>query len=312
MDKRQHTEKIEAYLTGQLVPAEAQLFEQAIAKDENLAMEVEMQRLEHDAMELMLEKDLKSKMGKWKDNPPPNPFEENPTPVPLPVKNSWRRWLPLLGVAVLVLGSVYYFSKTANNQPVDTPASETPKQEQTPSVPIANEPAEIEQTSPPSGTPAEPKVEKQKPQQGSAYLALAINEYETPTFNSGQRGNGTELSLLEEAEAAFDEKRYSKTIELLARQEAGNESQVRYLRGHAYFKLKKYKQAATEFEPVAANGFAPSSQDAKWYLMLTYLAQVPDERSRFHKLAEEIADQKNKHARQTEAAKLLAQVKVLK
>jgi len=317
MSSRPHTDKIEAFLTGRMPPEESRSFEQALAQDEDLAIEVEMQRLEHDAMELILEKDLKSKMAKWKDNPPPNPFSEPPAPLPIPQPStgSWKRWLPLLGAAVFVLGGVYFFLWSEDNTPVSPTAPANapfdPMKEQNPVV--SNEPTKEEQPFAKPTAPKKPPNSKEPTsQKESAYLALAVNEYETPSFDSGQRGSDTEKSVVEEAEIAFNARQYTKTIELLSKPEAGNESQVRYLRGHAYFKLKKYQKAATEFELVAANGFAPNNQDAKWYLMLAYLAQAPAERTNFLKMAEEIADAQNQHARQAEAAKLLEQFNQLK
>ena len=314
MSDRLHTDKIEAFLTGQMSSEESRSFEQTLTQDEALSIEVEMQRLEHDAMELMLETDLKSKMAKWKDNPPLNPFPEPPAPAPPTGTGTGKRWLPLLGVVVLVLGGIYFFPRPGDKPAVSptTPvrAPFDPLEEQKPVV--SNDPTVVEQPATPKEDTKLPDVKVLTPQKESAYLALALNEYETPSFDSGQRGNGAEKSVVEEAETAFDGKQYAKTIELLSKPEAGNESQVRYLRGHAFFKLKKYQKAAAEFESVAANGFAPNSQDAKWYLMLAYLAQAPAQRDNFLKLAEEIADAQNQYARQAEAAKLLEQFKQLK
>ncbi len=316
MSNRLHTDKIEAFLTGQMSPEESRSFEQRLAQDEDLAIEVEMQRLEHDAMELMLETDLKSKIAKWKDNPPPNPFPEplSPPPAPPTGTGGWKRWLPLLGAAVVVLGGVWFFTRPGDT-PVVSPtppvrAPFDPMKEQIPVV--SNDPTVVEQPATPKEDPKLPDAKELIPQKESAYLALALNEYETPSFDSGQRGNGAEKSVVEEAEAAFDGKQYAKTIELLSKPEAGNESQVRYLRGHAYFKLKKYQKAAAEFESVASNGFAPNSQDAKWYLLLTYLAQAPAARANFLKLAEEMADERNMHAKRAEAVNLLEQFRQLK
>ncbi|MEN9611391.1 MAG: hypothetical protein RLZZ628_2205 [Bacteroidota bacterium] len=57
--------KIEAYLCDGLPPAEKKALEKAIAADPQLKKQVEMQRLEWDAMELLLETDLRDKMEDW-------------------------------------------------------------------------------------------------------------------------------------------------------------------------------------------------------------------------------------------------------
>ena len=57
--------KIEAYLCDGLPPAEKKALEKAIAADPQLKKQVEMQRLEWDAMESLVETDLRAKMGEW-------------------------------------------------------------------------------------------------------------------------------------------------------------------------------------------------------------------------------------------------------
>lgn len=315
MSKRLQKEKIEAYLTGQLPPEEARAFEQDMAGDKALATEVEMQRLEHDAMELLLEKRLKSRMADWKNNPPPNPFEV-PPPLPPSNNNSLKKWLPFLGLTILVFSGLWYFMQPKEaavqpkNWPEDAPAAPATQQPQ-PNVPVATDEEKGAGTESQAPTTT-PKNDKPTTQQNSRYLALATDNYDVADFSSGLKGTGSELSVFELAAAAFDAKQYAKTIELLTKKEAGNESQVRYLRGHALFNLKRYGQAATEFKAVADNEFAPDFLSAQWYLALTYLAQGPASRAQFLKLAEELADAKNQHPRQTDAAKLLASFNAIK
>ena len=76
MSKNSTYDKIEAYLTGQLSESESLSFEQQIQNDDELAAALAFQQLEHQAMDKILENDLKDKMTKWDDTPPPNPFEE--------------------------------------------------------------------------------------------------------------------------------------------------------------------------------------------------------------------------------------------
>jgi hypothetical protein len=313
MSKRLQKEKVEAYLTGQLPPEEARAFERDMAGDEALATEVELQRLEHDAMELLLEKQLKSRMADWKNNPPPNPFE---VPLPPPPSNngSWKKWLPFLGLAILVFSGLWYFLRQddvpiqPNNWPVDTPAAPSTPQQQS-DAPVATD-DEKGKTDVPE-TPTPPKTDKLPVKQETAYIALANDNYDVAEFSSGLKGGGSEKSVFELAAEAFDAKQYLKAVELLAQKEAGNESQVRYLRGHALFNLKRYGQAATEFKAVADNEFAPDFLSAQWYLALSYLAQGSSARVQFLKLAGELADAKNQHPRQVDAAKLLERFNAL-
>lgn len=306
MAKHPHTEKIEAYLTGQLRPDEALLFEQEMTRDKELATEVSMRRLEHDAMELMLEKDLKARMAKWKDNPPPNPFDV--PPPPLENGFNWKKWLPFLGLAILVFSGLFYFTRP-NTPQTTAPATPTeqpglPSTTDKPDVPIATD-EEKAQPEQPTTPIQQPKQERPAPQRESAYIALANDYYDVTGFSSGLKGGGSEKSVIDQAAEAFDAKQFAKTIELLEKPEAGNQSQVRYLRGHAYFNLGRFKDATVEFEAVATR-FASDKQSAQWYLLLTYLAQLPAESAHFLELAKEI-DASNKHPYWKQTARLMEQ-----
>ena len=57
---------IEAYLFGQMSSDEAVAFEQKIRQDKDLALELEMQRLEHRTMELLHREALRADMQQWK------------------------------------------------------------------------------------------------------------------------------------------------------------------------------------------------------------------------------------------------------
>jgi tetratricopeptide (TPR) repeat protein len=59
-------DRIEAFLFGQTTAEEAQNLEQEVAQDDALAAEIRRQELEHRAMELMVQADLRSQMAAWK------------------------------------------------------------------------------------------------------------------------------------------------------------------------------------------------------------------------------------------------------
>ncbi len=66
MNDNTNTDRIEAYLLGQLPPAEVTAFEQEIAQNPALATEVDKQRLELRAMELLAEAELRANFQDWK------------------------------------------------------------------------------------------------------------------------------------------------------------------------------------------------------------------------------------------------------
>jgi hypothetical protein len=53
MDNEELFDKIETYLIGQMTETERVAFEKQIATDDNLAMEVAFQRLDHDTMNVL-------------------------------------------------------------------------------------------------------------------------------------------------------------------------------------------------------------------------------------------------------------------
>ena len=59
-------DRIEAFLFGQTTADEAQNLEQQAAQDDALAAEIRQQELEHRAMELLVQEDLRSQMAAWK------------------------------------------------------------------------------------------------------------------------------------------------------------------------------------------------------------------------------------------------------
>jgi len=59
-------DRIEAFLLGQTTPEEARELEAQAAQDNALAAEIRQQELEHRAMELLVQDDLRSQMAAWK------------------------------------------------------------------------------------------------------------------------------------------------------------------------------------------------------------------------------------------------------
>jgi anti-sigma factor RsiW len=79
MTEDQRYQEIEAYLTGALTEQEEAAFQKRMEEDEALARQVALQQLEHEAMQRILENELKEKMASWDKKPPPNPFEGKET-----------------------------------------------------------------------------------------------------------------------------------------------------------------------------------------------------------------------------------------
>lgn len=65
MSTEKQFDKAEAYVLGILPPDERTAFEQELTKDSNLATEVQLLRLEHDAMRILEQDDLRQQMAVW-------------------------------------------------------------------------------------------------------------------------------------------------------------------------------------------------------------------------------------------------------
>lgn len=67
MENNSNFDRVERYLLGHLGAEEAGAFEKEMAQDNNLALEVERQALEHRAMELLHREALRAQFQQWKD-----------------------------------------------------------------------------------------------------------------------------------------------------------------------------------------------------------------------------------------------------
>ena len=307
MAKPLHFDKIEEYLTGQMPEDRAHAFEQEAANNPQLATELELQRLEHDAMERMLERELKNKMTtSWADSPPVNPFLEKQEAkvVQMDSRKNWGvlRIAAAIGGVLLVAALLWRLTSNETNDMVNEPPkeetpAEPPIEEIPPTLPTG-ETEVVETPEEPINNKTTPKPEIKPstkpapPQRKVDYLAFANDAYQIPAgFASGVRSGdvASEKSPLLLAAEALDKGRYTEALKLLGPPADGDQSQVRYFRGHAYFKTGKYQSAAGQFQYMADNELMPYHQESQWYLLLSYLAQLPKTEKEFKALAGELA-----------------------
>ena len=317
-------DKIEAYLTRQLSAEETVAFEQEIQQNKSLKSAVALQRLEHDAMNQMLENDLKAKMASWDKTPPPNPFEEDKIENRIPQKADWAKWATgLLLISLSIWGSITLFNNIGKD--IEAPASviESPipnevfeedvlqDKGQIPNNKVPQEEiSTLEDTSkvekkevpkkvPIAKTDTPKKVIKKPavPEKNNRYELLALNDYgKKPVFSTTTRSSeGTsEKSAIDKASEAFNQNNYQEALVFLGASTPEDQSNVRYLRGHIYFQLKDYKKATTEFKTVVDKGqtiFIPDTEDAKWYLLWAYAIQLPASKIEFDLLSAQLKNE---------------------
>lgn len=303
--------KIENYLKGSLSVEETATFKKHITQDEELATEVALQELELETVAYIAKQDFKAKVASWDKNPPPNPYKNKLATTPSTQKAPWKWWLG--GALILFLiGALFQLlqpdiaASSAIKTDVNTispdiflPVEEnkenlkqdtiTKRKEIIPSekkeMPIAaTKPKSTSKPVKSKPLPPTPKANK--------YRLLAMNTYEVTNFISNIKSGSTtntleEKTAYEKAAIAFDAKQYKTAAKFIGNPSDNEESKNRYLRGHIYFKLKDFPKATTEFKAVFENDVAEKSVEAEWYLLLSYLAQLPDTQEEFDKATKE-------------------------
>ncbi|NRB52934.1 MAG: hypothetical protein HRU41_35060 [Saprospiraceae bacterium] len=322
MSKSNHFDEIEAYLTGQMSEAKRQIFEQRLSKEKDLAMEFELQKLEHQSMNVLIEQDLRSSITSWADAPPVNPFGEedakksivdNPNKPPakvVPIGASRRRLLWMAAsIAVLILTAIGVSRYLA--QDPSTAENNIAIQ----GFPIPIEPPDTTTTTNPKPGPVIPKPPKKISPPPKDYGLLAIAAYDdrqtafpkfAPQLRTGDAK--TDSSAVVQAAEAFDSDDYQKAIDFLGSPKSGDQSHVRYLRGHTYFRLKDYEKAIPEFAFLVANELVPKHEESRWYLLLSYLAEYEKYKEAFEKLGQELANDPYSTTYKDRVAKLLSEV----
>jgi hypothetical protein len=310
MNDEQLYDKIEAYLKGALSEEERAAVEREIQNNPEAALELQLQQVELDAMEVLLERDLRGKVNQWldEDEPPPSGGGNNP-PAP-PASRSGRLWIAVLLGAFVVLAIVIWRMDWSDSAGELTPAKETPlptgpEQPPPPSGPIAaqEEPAPAERPQETQKT----RPSQDRPPADNGMIALAGSFYEELSFGNVRKGaTGAEGAYpLAEAERAFAEKRFQQAKDLAAAVPASSSYAVSALEliAHASYKLKDYAESAAAFAEVAATGLPPYAERAQWNQLLCYLAQYPADQDAFDAVLAELLEDKG-HAYHKKAREL--------
>lgn len=304
-------DKIERYLRGELSEEENLAMEKAIAEDPDLAEELEFQQLELDAMELILEDKLRSKMESWKQSPPP------------PSKGGiggYRFWI----AGVLALGLIAFGVWFWQSQPVKSIEKITTKPTK-PTKPVEKE--SEDKPKPPIAIEDQPKDPIKDPIEDAikipkidiASTSLAMTTYELPVeLNESLRSpeEGTS-SLLASGKKAFSAKDYPGAVNELDKIQASTGEEIylnaQELLGHAYFLNKQYSQAAKVFSFLAKNQDSNiSRQDAEWYLLLSLLPNYSKNKAQIETLLNAMLEPTNYHNHQGQAIDLQKNLKELK
>lgn len=260
-------EKIEVYISGELSKEEQQVFEQQIESNPLLAQEVEMHRLEHDAMNVLVAHEIRGKMQTWSQELPTSSNNS---------KNKGFHWMWILPMILVVGGLVVWFNQPKEQNIPKTPPSEKipTQQESNPATEEIKTEEQKEQKQPeqqPTKKTDKPVAEiKQKTNINTEYIAMAEQLYDSPDV-SGTRLLGAENEL-QKVKDAYQDGKFEEVVKLLENATAQDLEAQRIL-GHAYFRLKQFKSATEAFENIQKSGQISKTEEIEFYLLLSYLAE---------------------------------------
>lgn len=257
-------EKIDAYLRNTLSADERARFEQAMAADEELATEVAIFQLEQEGQELLLERDLREKMQRWKT--------EASLHKPTPGKR--RLWWLLLGAGLLcVCGLLWYRAQPAPGIVPEKPARQEPARTNDRPAPAEPESVPVaQQESPPDKA-------------GSPLRALALAAYDRPNFSETYRNADTSentVTQLQRVLEASDGQGPEAVIKAAALVPVGDPNYylVQEILAHACLETARYERAREIFDRLTAANLGAASEHAEWYGIICLLAQSRAEEAR--------------------------------
>ena len=120
-------EKIEKYLLGKMAVEERELFEKELEQNQDLASELSVMQLEHRAMDILLQDELKTNLNAWKAEKESRAIGEDTSEQreAKVIRGSFRGGLIktlsiAAGVAILVVSGLFLFSGGDNSQAIAT------------------------------------------------------------------------------------------------------------------------------------------------------------------------------------------------
>jgi tetratricopeptide (TPR) repeat protein len=308
MEKDPTYDKIEAFLDRQLPEEERQAFERAIAQDPKLATQVELQRFERDAMELLVEQDLRQNMKVWKKEMLQDYSARQPDNIR---KLKVRRRTRFLAIAasflvILTAAALLWFQPFAGDQPAIA-SNDTPASQEQPAEPAQITPELSEETEQPIAQLTDPQrkgtekenestttVPAQEPQQESTERPIIQNQLQPQIQTAPQvatQNNGLELAkqyfedtylVRQDAEGneelaellkTYSDKQYGKAAQLAADFKTPYPLGQEFL-GAALFRQGEYLKAQQTYNNLMRLSASDKGlrERTEWNLLLTYLA----------------------------------------
>lgn len=293
-------DRIEKFLTGNMNEDEKKSFSEDLQKDSEFHNEFLVMKAEHEAMELLVADKLRSDFISWKNNPPVNPFE-NVIPEKKSNKSNLKNTSWILGISMLII-LVIYFLMPGQKKINDKPEHKSPTYKPS-DFPIVKPDTSIEENRKIKNTQ---ETQEKKPDPALfAYAEISKKYYERPStlFGSLRSGEGDDKKEnFDLAVLKFSQNDLKSALRIIEKED-GKESKVIFLKACLFFEMKKYKQAALQFEKIANDELSPFYEETNWYLMLSYLAGLPSDKPKFDAVSKKILNNPDNYY--YEKAKLL-------
>jgi len=313
MNRDIYSEKIDAWLAGKLPSAEARAFEAEIAADPELAAEVEVHRLEQEAIDEMVRQDLERDMARWDELPDewPAPPETPPSDAtPASASRFFRKYR--IGGSLLVLlllaGAFWFLwpdeaepsatpDRKENTQPV--PVEEPPTSPAPPAAEPAKEKVPIAEVVPgkqKSNRPVTPEAEPEPiPQDLLASVDEDMQSLQedilaglSPTKGAGDIPDASEKSFEAGATSFKSGDRAAAKRELVkVAPDSRKHADAQQMLAKIYYDEKNYRQAALCYERFAKED---ANAETKWRLVRLYLADYPHQKANFWKKLNEMTE----------------------
>jgi tetratricopeptide (TPR) repeat protein len=285
MNNQERYDHIEAYLLHQMTDEERSDFERAMKSDESLQAQVREHEKEHELMELLVEHDLRQKVGTWRDemaadkNESGETSSEDQEAKTIPMFRN-RPMLFSIAAAVLVLLAIsFLLLRNKGEKPEDMIADD----QDTTEVPIIVTPLPEKENITEQKTPEEKEEPAPEPKpkppistpDNSKLLAVVDRFDEVVDFDSYNVRSESEDLPVDQALDLFGSKNYQQGIDLLKPLISPDDGEVdqdaMFLSGIGYDQLKQYNKAIPLFESLAADPFYGYRMEAQWRLALAYL-----------------------------------------
>ncbi len=293
---------IDDYLDDRLPAEKQEGMEVAIVKDPALAREVQLHRMERQALQILKDDKARAEFQRWTEGL----ASEAPASV---LKFTWSRvrWYALSAASVVfVLVCAWMFFPRGK---ADSGIVEKPSTEQTPILQPKPPVEQIEQLK--TSVPLEQVIKTKKkkkpnpplqsekkppiPNGNSDVAVLDVNIrslYEEPTSVLSRGGSSTNQSekALAEGKKAFEKKDYRLTIQLLGKVPSDSTRiypEAVFVIAHAHFQLKEYEKAATVFQIAMTLDF-DQKKNAKYMAAVSLFAAGAKDNRKLKRLLEEL------------------------